>query len=179
MKTLLLGGVRSGKSALAERMAAARALPVTVVATARMPADADDEMARRIAAHRARRPAAWRTVEEPLQVAAALAEHARPKNCVVVECLTLWLTNVLLECPDNARAEIDAIAAQVARAPGELLLVSNEVGQGIVPANALARRFADLSGRLHQELAVRCERVLLCAAGLPLALKGELDAGLA
>lgn len=182
VKTLILGGARSGKSALAERLAAGCALPVTVVATARMPADPDDEMARRIAHHRARRPAAWSTVEEPLQVAAALAEHARPETCVVVECLTLWLGNVLLERPADARREIENLTAQVAQlpgAPGELLLVSNEVGLGIMPDNALARRFADLSGRLHQALAARCERVLWCVAGLPQALKGDLDAGLA
>lgn len=179
MKTLILGGVRSGKSALAEQLAAGCALPVVVVATARMPADLEDEMARRIAHHRARRPAAWVTVEEPLAVAAALAQHARAETCVVVECLTLWLSNVLLERPAEARREIENLAAQVAQTPGELLLVSNQVGSGIMPDNALARRFADLSGRLHQALAARCERVLLCVAGLPLALKGDLHAGLA
>ena len=179
VNTLILGGVRSGKSALAEQLAAGGALPVVVVATARMPTDADYELARRIAHHRARRPAAWVTVEEPLAVAAALAQHARPDVCVVVECLTLWLSNVLLERPLDARREIENLAAQVAQTPGELLLVSNEVGQGIMPDNALARRFADLSGHLHRELAARCERVLLCVAGLPQVLKGNRDAALA
>ena len=179
MKTLILGGVRSGKSALAERLAAGCALPVVVVATARMPADADDAMARRIAAHRARRPAAWATLEEPLELTAALAQHAGPETCVVVECLTLWLSNLLLERPHDAQRAIDNLIAQVAKipgAPGELLLVSNEVGLGIMPDNALARRFADLSGHLHRRLAAHCERVLLCVAGLPQALKGNLDA---
>jgi len=163
-------------------LAAGCALPVVVVATARMPEDLEDEMARRIAQHRARRPAAWATVEEPLALAEALARHARPDACVVVECLTLWLSNMLLERPADARREIENLVAQVAQIPGargELLLVSNEVGLGIMPDNALARRFADLSGHLHRQLAARCERVLLCVAGLPQVLKGSFDAALA
>lgn len=179
MKTLILGGVRSGKSELAEKIAAESALPVTVVATARTPPDPDDEMAQRIARHRARRPAAWVTVEEPLALAAALAQNARPECCVLVDCLTLWLSNILLERPFDARREIENLTAQVAQTPGELLLVSSEAGLGVIPDNALARRFTDLSGDIHRALAARCERVLLCVAGLPQVLKGNPDAGLA
>lgn len=179
MKELIIGGARSGKSQLAEARALAGGLAVTYVATAEA---RDDEMAARIAHHRAGRPAGWHCVEEPLRLAATLACLARPDTCLLVDCLTLWLSNMLLAGHDLASstnrpgtplaaAEIDALLAILPGLPGRLILVSNEVGCGIVPANALARRFADEQGRLNQRLAAACDEVTLVAAGLPLTLK--------
>jgi adenosylcobinamide kinase/adenosylcobinamide-phosphate guanylyltransferase len=171
MRSLILGGARSGKSALAERMAEASGAEVVYVATAQA---RDAEMAARIAHHRARRPSHWLSVEEPLALADVLRAQARPERCVLVDCLTLWLSN-LLGHDDATRfareraALLDALPAL----PGTVLLVSNEVGSGVVPMGELSRRFVDEAGRLHQALAAVCERVLFVAAGLPLALKGE------
>lgn len=172
MRTLILGGARSGKSALAERLAAATEHPVAYIATAQAH---DEEMAARIAHHRARRPAHWQSVEEPLALADALRAHARPGSCVLVDCLTLWLSN-LLGADDPARfaREREALLEALPTLPGQVLLVSNEVGLGVVPMGELSRRFVDEAGRLHQALATRCERVLFVAAGLPLVLKGSL-----
>jgi adenosylcobinamide kinase/adenosylcobinamide-phosphate guanylyltransferase len=169
MKTLVLGGVRSGKSRYAEMLARTHGGPVTVIATAT--AD-DDEMRARIAAHRARRPADWTVVEEPICLASALRAAASPSGIVVIECLTLWLTNLLLS-PRRAsfEPERNALLDSLASLAGDQVFVSNEVGQGVIPANALARTFADEAGQLHQRLAVHCERVVLLAAGLPLILK--------
>ncbi len=178
MKELIIGGARSGKSQLAEARALAGGLAVTYVATAEA---RDDEMAARIAHHRARRPAGWHCVEEPLRLAVTLARLARPDTCLLVDCLTLWLSNLLLaggellhaELPRTPlpAAEIDALLAILPDLPGQVILVSNEVGCGIVPANALARRFADEQGRLNQRVAAACDEVTLVAAGLPLTLK--------
>lgn len=172
MKTLILGGARSGKSALAERLAGDSGRDVVYIATAQAH---DDEMRERIAHHRARRPAHWQSVEEPLALADALRRHAREDRCLLVDCLTLWLSNLLIG-PEPARfeRERDALLDRLPALPGELLLVSNEVGLGIVPMGALSRRFVDEAGRLHQTLATHCERVLFVAAGLPIALKGAL-----
>ncbi len=173
MKTLILGGVRSGKSRLAERLAADSGKPVTYIATA-MARD-DSEMAARIAAHQARRPIGWTLVEEPIALAAALQAHARSGGCVLVECLTLWLTNLLVDTDAAALArEQAALLAALDELPGDLILVGNETGMGIVPLGELTRRYCDAAGRLHQDIAARCERVLLTVAGLPLALKGDL-----
>ncbi|MBE1161477.1 bifunctional adenosylcobinamide kinase/adenosylcobinamide-phosphate guanylyltransferase [Dyella acidiphila] len=172
MRTLILGGARSGKSALAERMAGASGLEVMYVATAQ-PGDA--EMAARIAHHRARRAAEWICVEEPLRLAAVLRTHARAGRCLLVDCLTLWLSN-LLGAADAAcvERERDALLEVLPQLPGEIVLVSNEVGLGIVPMGALTRRFVDEAGRLHQSVAAASERVLFVAAGLPMVLKGTL-----
>ena len=172
MRTLILGGARSGKSALAERLAVEAGHEVVYIATAQ--AD-DEEMAARIAHHRAQRPSHWLSVEEPLALAAALEAHARPGRCVLVDCLTLWLSN-LLGAPDAARLaqERDALLALLPSVKGQLLLVSNEVGLGVVPMGELTRRFVDEAGRLHQALAAQCERVVFVAAGLPMPLKGSL-----
>ena len=173
MKTLILGGVRSGKSRLAERLAAGTGKPVTYVATAT--AGNDAEMAARIAAHQARRPAGWALVEEPLALAAALRTHARADACVLVECLTLCMKSPVVD--DDAAAlerEQVALLAALDELPGELILVGNETGMGIVPLGELTRRYCDAAGRLHQDIAARCGRVLLTVAGLPLALKGDL-----
>ncbi len=170
MRELILGGVRSGKSALAERRAKESALPVTYLATATA---GDDEMAARIAHHRQCRPVSWRIVEEPLHLANALQSSAGPDQFVIVDCLTLWLTNLLL-ADDDALLECErsALLALLPALPGQIVLVSNEVGLGIVPLGELSRRFADEAGRLHQALAACCERVTFVAAGLPLSLKG-------
>lgn len=168
MNALILGGARSGKSAFAQRQALASGLDVHYVATAQA---GDAEMTERIARHRAERPAHWGLVEEPLALAAALNAHAAADRCLLVDCLTLWLSNLLAAGDDRLTLEIDALLAALPNLPGQLLLVSNEVGQGIVPTHPLARRFRDQAGLLHQCLAERCNRVFLIVAGLPLTLK--------
>ncbi|MFZ1640207.1 MAG: bifunctional adenosylcobinamide kinase/adenosylcobinamide-phosphate guanylyltransferase [Candidatus Contendobacter sp.] len=168
MKELILGGARSGKSAFAQRMATASGLKVLYLATAQA---GDAEMAERIARHRAERPHDWGLVEEPLTLAAALRTHAAPNRCLLVDCLTLWLSNLLAAGDESLNVETQALLATLPILPGHLLLVSNEVGQGIVPANPLARRFRDEAGRLHQAVAHGCDRVSFVIAGLPLTLK--------
>lgn len=169
MQELILGGARSGKSALAQQRAGQSRLAVTYIATARA---LDEEMAARIARHRSARPAAWTLVEEPLRLAATLQAHAAAERCLLVDCLTLWLSNLLAEGEARLALEKQALLETLPGLPGHIILVSNEVGQGIVPGNALARRFCDEAGRLHQALAALCERVTLTVAGLPLPLKG-------
>jgi adenosylcobinamide kinase / adenosylcobinamide-phosphate guanylyltransferase len=170
VKELILGGVRSGKSRLAEQRARITGLEVVYIATAVAAGDA--ELEERIRQHRLRRPADWTLVEEPLALASALRAHARPKRCLIVECLTLWLTNLLCAAPERLEPErlslIDAFPALA----GEIILVSNETGLGVIPDGELARRFIDLSGELHQTLAAMCDRVTLTVAGLPHLLKG-------
>jgi len=167
LKELILGGARSGKSRLAEQRAEAGGLAVTYIATATA---GDEEMAARIAHHRARRPAHWSVAEAPRQLAATLKQHAAADRCLLVDCLTLWITN-LLEFPAAWRVERERLLAVLPALPGEVLLVSNEVGWGIVPEYPSARRFRDEAGRLHQDLACCCDRVTLVVAGLPLSLK--------
>lgn len=172
MRTLILGGARSGKSALAERLAGAGQAEVLYIATAR-PGDA--EMAKRIAHHRARRPSAWMLVEEPLALADALHKHAANDRVLLVDCLTLWLSNLLGHAdPDCFERERAALLRVLPTCPGDVVLVGNEVGMGIVPLGELSRRFVDEGGRLHQALAAQCERVVFVTAGLPLVLKGDL-----
>ncbi len=170
MRTLILGGARSGKSRLAERMAQESGLQVTYLATAHAQ---DDEMTQRIAQHRARRPIHWQNVEEPLGLGAALRQHAAPDRCLLVDCLTLWITNLLLHA-DATRfaAERGALLGVLPELPGKIILVSNETGMGVVPLGELTRRYCDEAGLLHQDLAARCERVLFTVAGFPLTLKG-------
>jgi adenosylcobinamide kinase/adenosylcobinamide-phosphate guanylyltransferase len=172
VRTLILGGARSGKSALAERLAGESGQAVVYIATAQAH---DAEMAARIAHHRERRPAHWESVEEPLALADTLRAHARADRCVLVDCLTLWLSNLLGDADDKRLGrEREALLDVLPGLPGELLFVSNEVGLGVVPMGELTRRFVDEAGRLHQAMAARCERVLFVAAGLPLPLKGGL-----
>ena len=168
MKELILGGARSGKSTFAQRRATASGLDVVYLATAQA---GDAEMAERIARHRTERPGDWGLVEEPLALAAALQTHAAPHRCLLVDCLTLWLSNLLAVGDDALIAETQALLAALPALPGHVLLVSNEVGQGIVPANPLARRFRDEVGRLHQAVAQCCDRVSFIIAGFPLTLK--------
>lgn len=170
-KTLILGGVRSGKSRLAERLAIATCLPVTYIATATA---RDGEMETRIAEHRRRRPDDWQLIEAPLQLATALDQHASAGHCVLVDCLTLWLTNLLTADDATLFArEHEALLATLPTLPGEIILVGNETNMGVTPLGELSRRYCDEAGRLHQELAQLCDRVVLTVAGLPQVLKGE------
>lgn len=168
--TLVLGGARSGKSAYAEGLVMACPAPWLYLATAET---WDDEMAERVRLHRARRGEGWVTRDVPLALPEALAAAQGP---VLVDCLTLWLTNLILGEADVGQA-CDRLAAACAAAPGPVVLVSNEVGLGIVPDNALARRFRDEAGRLHQRMAALADRVVLTVAGLPLVVKPQLAPG--
>ncbi len=169
VKTLILGGVRSGKSRYAGELARLAARPVTLIATA---SAQDEEMAARIAAHRVNRPSDWTVIEEPTHLAAALRASASPTRLVIVDCLTLWLSNLLCGADGAAlRRESVSLLETLASLPGDCVLVANEVGFGIIPVNALARRFADEAGTLHQQLGALCDRVVLMVAGLPVAVK--------
>ena len=168
MKELILGGARSGKSAFAQRQAVASGLNVIYLATAEA---GDAEMVARINRHRAERPATWGLVEEPLALATALRRHAAADCCLLVDCLTLWLSNLLAAGDDRLATESHDLLLTLPTLPGHILLVSNEVGQGIVPANPLARRFRDEAGWLHQAVARCCDRMTFVIAGLPLTLK--------
>lgn len=170
--TLVLGGARSGKSALAERLVLSTRLRSLYVATGRA---WDDEMASRIAHHRDRRGAGWTTIEEPLALAETLRRHAAADAAILVDCLTLWVTNLMLEDGD-VEAEGAALAALLPALPGRIVVVSNEVGLGIVPDNAMARAFRDHAGRLNQAVAAVAAQVVFIAAGLPLVLKSEIPA---
>jgi adenosylcobinamide kinase/adenosylcobinamide-phosphate guanylyltransferase len=171
MHELILGGARSGKSRLAEKLAGESGLAVSYIATSQA---LDGEMSARIEQHRARRPAHWALVEEPLALARVLLELAEPERCLLVDCLTLWLTNLLM-LDDEARlvAERDALLDCLQRLPGRIILVSNETGLGVVPMGELSRRYVDEAGWLHQALAAQCQRVIFTVAGLPMVLKGE------
>jgi adenosylcobinamide kinase/adenosylcobinamide-phosphate guanylyltransferase len=165
---LVLGGARSGKSRYAEWLIEAAASSGAYCATAE-PGDA--EMAARIAAHRDRRGSFWRTVEAPLALVSAIADHASPGRPMLVDCLTLWLSNLMgADC--DIEAETAALAAALRAADGPVVLVANEVGLGLVPETPLGRRFRDAAGRLNQEIAALADRVVFVAAGLPLVLKG-------
>jgi len=177
---LILGGARSGKSRHAEQLALAAGAPVTYIATAR----ADDaEMRARIAHHRQRRPPGWVTLEAPVGLAAALRDCTAPGKTVIIDCLTLWLNNLLFdghaENADQGVIEPPPLYAQqraalldgLAALPGTIICVSNEIGFGVIPLGALTRFFADEMGRLNQAVAARAGRVTLMVAGLPLELK--------
>ena len=165
--TLVLGGARSGKSAHAEALLGDHAGTRLYIATAEA---RDAEMAARIAAHRARRGAAWRTVEAPLALVRTLEAESRAGHALLVDCLTLWLSNLMGAGRDIA-AECERLSACLGRLEGRTVLVANEVGLGIVPENAAARAFRDHAGRLNQAVAAVAERVVFVAAGLPLTLK--------
>jgi adenosylcobinamide kinase/adenosylcobinamide-phosphate guanylyltransferase len=166
--TLVIGGARSGKSRHAQALAEAHDGELVFIATGQA---FDDEMADRIARHRADRGPRWHTVEAPIALPDAIAQAARPGTAILVDCLTLWASNLMLADEDVA-AHVDRLEAALAGAAGAaVLLVSNEVGWGIVPDNALARRFRDVAGTINQRIAARADRVVLVAAGLPLTLK--------
>lgn len=167
--TLVTGGARSGKSRHAEILARATGLPRRYVATAQA---LDDEMADRIAQHRADRGGDWETFEAPLDLGPALAV-APPQSVTLIDCATLWLTNHLLAGHDLPAA-MAGLRAAIAACPGRVIVVTNEVGWGIVPGDALSRQFRDEQGRLNQRLAQDAGLVVAVMAGLPLALKGAL-----
>jgi adenosylcobinamide kinase/adenosylcobinamide-phosphate guanylyltransferase len=167
--TLVTGGARSGKSRYAESLITASPPPWIYVATAQA---GDAEMAARIAEHRKRRPANWTIIEAPHELAGTLS-HIGEAAPVLVDCLTLWLSNRLLADADVEK-ETEKLASVLAHHSGPLVLVTNEVGSGIVPDNALARRFRDAQGRLNQRMAALADRVVLVVAGLPLVVKGHL-----
>ena len=166
--TFVLGGARSGKSRYAEGVIAALAPPWTYVATAEA---GDEEMFARIKAHRERRGTDWRTIEAPRDLSAALATCRQIP--VLVDCLTLWLSNLILADADIEQ-EMQALETTLVSRPAPTVLVANEVGSGIVPDYPLGRRFRDLQGILNQRIAARADRVVLMVAGLPLAVKGAL-----
>lgn len=173
--SVVIGGARSGKSALAERLVLGSGRAPVYLATAEA---WDDEMAARIGAHRAaRQGAGWRTVEAPRDLAAVLA-GAAPGEAVLLDCATLWLTNVMLGGADLAAVEAE-LSAALAACPAPVVVVTNEVGLSIVPENALARAFRDAQGRLNQRLAAEAGLVVAVWAGLPLVLKGALPGGVA
>ena len=164
--TFVLGGARSGKSSHAEALITSHPAPWTYIATAQA---FDEEMEARIADHRARRPASWRTIETPLDLTDTLAV-VPPGAPVLVDCLTLWLSNLILADVDVA-TEMRRLSAVLAAPRGPWVVVANEVGLGIVPDNALARRFRDEAGRLHQMVAAGADSVVFMVAGMPLVVK--------
>ncbi len=180
--TLIFGGARSGKSAYAEQLATTSGKEVIYVATAHA---GDGEMSARIAQHRIRRDPAWKTMEEPISLGALIERESGPERVILIDCLTLWLSNLLFsenrEFPEVGEVPAPAcfheeraqLLAALEQAKGNVILVSNEVGMGIVPQGAVSRWFVDESGRLNQAVAARCQRVAWVAAGLPLYLKGS------
>lgn len=168
MKALVLGGVKSGKSRHAESLAKRLSNQVTVIATAQA---LDDEMAARIKRHQADRSSAWQTIETPVKLAAAL-RSVHPNEVVIIDCLTLWLTNLLMLSDEKeAEQELADFELAVRNFKFPLILVSNETNMGLVPFSVLSRKFCDQAGMLHQRLAKVCDRVELIVAGLPLVLK--------
>lgn len=167
--TLVLGGARSGKSRYAEALCRAESGERVYIATAEA---WDEEMRARVALHKAERAGdGWRTIEETMDLAGVLAREGAPGRVLLVDCLTLWLTNHLLAGSD-VEAEISRLADAVSARPGRLVLVANEVGFGIVPENGLARQFRDHAGRLNQRIAAAADAVTLVVAGLPVSVKG-------
>jgi adenosylcobinamide kinase/adenosylcobinamide-phosphate guanylyltransferase len=174
--TLVLGGVRSGKSRFAQQMAE-HAERVTFVATAERRDDA--EMHAKIVRHRAERPQTWATIEEPLYLARTIRDAGKDCNVLLVDCLTLFASNLLEACGDDAgqqQTHIDELCSALSSAPCSIILVSNEVGSGVVPAYQLGRRFRDLVGEINQRVASIADTVLLMVAGLPFPLKGSVPA---
>ncbi|USP38869.1 bifunctional adenosylcobinamide kinase/adenosylcobinamide-phosphate guanylyltransferase [Acinetobacter sp. XS-4] len=171
MLQLILGGARSGKSRLAEKTAINTQLAVTYVATAQA---LDPEMQSRIEHHQNQRPAHWSLVEEPLFLAKTLQKIDRPNQIILVDCLTLWLTNLLLLDDQSVQQlECEQLLKVLPTLESEIILVSNETGLGVVPLGEISRRFVDEAGRLHQALGQIADRVLFCVAGFPMILKGE------
>ena len=165
--TLVLGGARSGKSAFAEELVHKSGLKPVYVATGRA---GDDEMVNRIEIHQERRGDKWKTVEEPLALADALAHEAIPGRMLLVDCLTFWITNLMM-VEAKVEREITGLVRYLSEARAPIVLVSNEVGQGVIPDNEMAREFVDLSGKAHQEIASVCTNAYFVTAGLPQKLK--------
>ncbi len=167
--SLILGGARSGKSSFAERLADESGLEKVYLATSEI---LDNEMEKRVALHRSRRGDGWQLIEEPLELAEKLTELPGPRNCILVDCLTLWLSNQMMgqrNVPDECNTLVDILRGM---SPDQsIILVSNEVGQGIVPMEKMARDFRDHAGRLHQDIAAIAQNVWFVTAGLPRKLK--------
>lgn len=168
MKHLILGGTRSGKSHFSENIAIKTGKKLVYIATAQA---LDEEMRVRITHHQTSRIDQWITVEEPLTLAASLQQYSAENNCILVDCLTLWLTNILLAGEEIFQHELAALLETLPQLTGDIIFVSNEVGMGIVAADPLSRRFVDEAGRLHQALAKLCDKVTLVVAGLPMTMK--------
>ncbi len=171
MHELVLGGARSGKSAYAESRATQSGLDVVYIATAQA---LDNEMQQRIAHHQQQRPAHWKLVEEPLELATVLKQQASPSTCLLVDCLTLWLSNQLYseQHKDHIAENIASLVETLSVLPGQVIFVSNEVSMGIIPMGEINRQFVDEAGRMHQQLATACQRVTLMVAGIPSRIKG-------
>jgi adenosylcobinamide kinase/adenosylcobinamide-phosphate guanylyltransferase len=171
ISSLILGGARSGKSRFAQQIAEDSGKEVIYIATANI---LDDEIAARVKHHQTDRPANWQTLEEPLHLALTLQQWASPERILLVDCLTMWLTNLLmLEEPDQLRHETDLFLNTVTELDCPVILVSNEVGMGIIPTGELTRHYVDEAGRLHQQIAQRVDQVILMVAGLPHWVKPE------
>ncbi|MCK5870086.1 bifunctional adenosylcobinamide kinase/adenosylcobinamide-phosphate guanylyltransferase [Methylococcaceae bacterium CS1] len=173
MQHLILGGARSGKSQYAEQLAEASKKQVIYIATGTA---GDEEMQERIHKHQTERPRYWQTIEEPILLADVLSQYAGTQNFLLVDCLTLWLNNILFDAPGNYQEDIflqqkQSLLEILPNLHTDISLVSNEVGSGVVPMDKMSRRFVDEAGRLHQQLAKICSHVTLVTAGLPLALK--------
>ena len=169
MKTLVLGGARSGKSHYAQQLAEQTGKQIVYIATATA---GDNEMKLRIEQHQRQRPASWTIVEEPLKLADVIKKHVDNGHCILVDCLTLWLSNCMATEEAGAiEQQLDNLVETVNGINTDLIMVSNEVGQGIVPMGELSRQFVDESGRMHQKLAQVCEHVVFIIAGLPQILK--------
>lgn len=171
MLQLILGGARSGKSRLAENIAQQRGIPVIYVATAQA---LDDEMQQRIQHHQQQRPKQWKLCEEPIFLADQLLKLDQEHQIILVDCLTLWLTNLLLvEDQDLQQQQTDKLLEILPKLKSEIILVSNETGLGVVPMGEISRRFVDEAGRLHQGLGQLAHKVMFCVAGFPMILKDE------
>lgn len=180
-RTFILGGARSGKSAYAETLATATGKEVIYVATAQA---GDREMAARIARHRQQRDSGWTTLEEPLALGALIEKWSAPDRVILIDCLTIWLSNLLFSEDKNYpdigeiippacfHEQRERFLRALEQASGDVILVSNEVGMGVIPQGAISRWFVDEAGRMNQAVAATCEHALLVAAGLPLVLKG-------
>ena len=170
MKELVTGGARSGKSSYAEERAKSSQFKVIFIATA----TADDgEMQDRIKHHQQQRPDHWRLIEEPINLADVLIENAKDDRCIIVDCLTLWVSNLLMQGQDRLDEEKQKLLDCLPSLKGDIYFVTNETGMGIVPMGEMNRRFCDESGWLHQALAKICDRVTLMVAGIPMVVKGE------
>ncbi|EPF71916.1 bifunctional adenosylcobinamide kinase/adenosylcobinamide-phosphate guanylyltransferase [Acinetobacter rudis] len=171
MLQFVLGGARSGKSRYAQKIAEQLSKPVVYIATAQA---LDEEMQQRIVHHQQQRPAEWQLIESPLYLADNLAKIDQQGQVILVDCLTLWMSNLLLDSDPNMQSmQCEKLLSTLIQLNSDVILVSNETGLGVVPMGQLSRQFIDESGRLHQQIAQLADTVTFCVAGLPMRLKGE------
>lgn len=171
MLQLILGGARSGKSRLAEQVAQDSALNVIYIATAQA---WDEEMQSRIEHHQQQRPNHWTVIEEPIYLADQLLQIDQANQCILVDCLTLWMTNLLLhKSTELQRQQCQKLLSILPQLQSKIILVSNETGLGVVPMGEISRKFVDETGRLHQQLGQIADKVVFCVAGFPMVLKGD------